>query len=115
MLQDILTSTLTPILSDLLTAFAVTVVTYLTYYVKKYIGYQIEEKHRNALQSALVRAGKLAVDSAIDGKINPRVAVDYLRASVPGAVRHFKVGDDFLHRMSIPAINDAIVSRTGGQ
>lgn len=83
-------------------------------------GYQIEARHREALQSALengVRFAiqRLAADRAgfdplqMSGQDKQKVldgAVDYVLGSVPDAVRHFGLGRnaDLIERLALPKL-----------
>lgn len=76
-------------------------------------GISIEAKHRDALQSALENAARIALghlDSKLVGKpvdrSNPALlaATNYVRQSVPDAVRFFKLTDDKLVDLISPKL-----------
>ena len=79
----------------------------------KWFRYQWDEKNRLALQSALengVRAGLQALKehqgSAYLTSSNRSLVLDhakaYVESSVPGAVKHFKLGPEKIRELAVP-------------
>ena len=80
-------------------------------------GIEIEAKHRDALQSALESAARTAVlklgSSAVSGQ-GRGIVVDYVRRSVPDAVREFGLDDSTIERLALPKIEKVAGDIIGG-
>lgn len=58
--------------------------------IKSRFGIEVEARHREALQSALLNGAKLAIGKGLTGPAAVAIAVDYARTSVPDAVKVLK-------------------------
>lgn len=76
-----------PALGDLVALVITALVAYAVQRFKAWTGIEIEAKHRQALQSALANAARIAVASG--GRVGLEKAVDYVLTSVPDALAHF--------------------------
>lgn len=105
--------TVNPLLFNLLSAGIAVGVGYALKRFTDWTGISIEAKHREALQSALENAARLAVGH-IENKLlgkpidrsNPALlaATKYVRQSVPDAVGFFKLTDDKLVDLISPKL-----------
>lgn len=105
--------TVNPLLFNLLSAGIAVGVGYAIKRFTDWTGISIEAKHREALQSALENAARLAIghlESKLIGKPidrgNPALlaATKYVRQSVPDAVGFFKLTDDKLADLISPKL-----------
>lgn len=90
----ILVTAIAPILATLLVAA-------LTKWMQK-MGVDIEAKNRDALQSALANAAMVAVKGG-----SARQGVDYVKSSVPDAVKRFGLDDAKIEELISPHVVQA--------
>lgn len=85
----------------------------LAWLVKRFrdwTGMEIEARHREALQSALENAARLAIDKAVPGdaaSVSKAIlthGVGYVERSVPDAVRHFDLSPDRIGELLRPKL-----------
>ena len=77
---------LRPLIADAVYIIVGFLVTIAVARFQQWTGMQIEGRHREALQSALANAARLAVAGE---RIEIREAIDYVARSVPDALAHF--------------------------
>ena len=102
-MNHVLTDIIQPILSALATALVPILVAYLADRVRLWTGIEIEARHREALQSALANAARIAIEK---GDVKEGVA--YVTRSVPDAVKALAVdGADHIEELLAPHIAKA--------
>lgn len=101
---------LAPVLAALLAILVPALVTALFRWFQK-LGLDIEATHREALQSALANAALLALAK---GGLKPSAgaAIDYVRASVPDAVKKFGLDDKRILDLVLPKITAARLAQS---
>lgn len=85
-MPQILMDILQPALSQVVTALAIALVSYIAYLIKRYTGIEVEARYREGLQSALANAGILVAKTG-----NIQDGVDYVLGSVPDALKALSV------------------------
>ncbi|MFD2235923.1 hypothetical protein [Aureimonas populi] len=98
---------LAPILATLASALVPILVAALVQWFRK-LGIEIEANHRDALQSALTNAAMLALARGA-GQNAPQVAIDYVKRSVPDAVKTFGLDNRRIAELLLPKITEAKV------
>lgn len=73
---------------------------WLTMQARTRWGIEIEARHREALHSAMMTGAQLALDGDLSGDAAKRLVLDYVRASVPDAIRWLAASDGILMRMA---------------
>lgn len=73
---------------------------WLTMQARARWGIEIEARHRDALHSAMMTGAQLALDGQLSGDAAKRLVMDYVRASVPDAIRALAASDGILMRMA---------------
>ena len=63
-------------------------------------GIEIEAKHREALHLALMTGARAAIDGNLSGANARSMIMDYVRRSVPDALRYLSASDSVLMRMA---------------
>ena len=63
-------------------------------------GIEIEARHREALHSALMTGARAAVDGNLNGVKARSMVMDYVRQSVPDALRYLTASDSVLMRLA---------------
>jgi hypothetical protein len=102
-MSHVLTDVIQPILSALATALIPILVAALLDRVRLWTGIEIEARHREALQSALANAARVAID-----KGDVQEGVDYVLRSVPDAIKALAVdGADHIEELLAPHIAKA--------
>lgn len=112
-----------PILAMAVTALVPVIAASLFQWFRK-MGLDIEQRHRDALQSALHNAALVAIEKATGHKVadkaspkpsdrsdvipNVGAAIDYVEKSVPDALAKFKVNTDKLRDLLQPHITNAL-------
>ncbi len=101
---------LAPVLSVLVGIFVTAGIPAVFQWMKK-LGLDVEARHRDALQSALQNAAMLALARAgVKGAI-PFEAVEYVRQSVPDAVRKFGLDDQKIIELIQPKVIAATIEK----
>lgn len=79
------------------------------------IGIDIEAKNREALQSALENAAAVAISHTKGSPVTPtptasvtNVAVDYVKTSVPGAIKKFSLNEEKIKKLLEPHLAKAV-------
>lgn len=102
-MQQVLTDTLQPILSALATFVIPILIAALLDRVRLWTGIEIEARHREALQSALANAARIAIE-----KGDVKEGVNYVARSVPDAIKALAVdGADHIEELLAPHIAKA--------
>jgi hypothetical protein len=96
---------LAPVLTALLAILVPALVTALFRWFQK-LGLDIEQKHRDALQSALANAAMIAIARGTRNGATG-AAIDYVRGSVPDAVKQFKLDDAKIVELLKPRVTAA--------
>jgi lipopolysaccharide export LptBFGC system permease protein LptF len=93
-----------------ISAAIVALLAFISFWLQRTLGVTVEAKHREALQSALENAARLVLKTAMDkdtggktmkdsvveiGDVAMQVGIDYVKQSVPDAIKKFGL-DDFL-------------------
>lgn len=101
---------LAPVLTALLAILVPALITALFRWFQK-LGLDIEATHRDALQSALTNAALIALAK---GGLKPSAgaAIDYVRASVPDAVKKFGLDDKRILDLVLPKIAAARLAQS---
>lgn len=99
---------LAPVLAAFATALIPVLVAALVQWFRK-MGIDIEAQHRDALQSALTNAAMLALARGA-GVGAPLAAIEYVRHSVPDAVKAFALDDHRIAELLLPKITEAKVN-----
>lgn len=96
------------ILEPTVAAVVPAVVAYLLTRFHQWSGVELDKANREALQSALANAAQIAVRKAASGTA-PAIydAVQYVRNSVPGAIKRFKLDDGQLYELLVPHVERA--------
>ncbi|MDR6431318.1 hypothetical protein [Brucella pseudogrignonensis] len=92
---------ISPIIFDIIATAIAIALGFLLKKVTEWTGIAIEAKHRDALQSALENAARLALARG-GGR---QTAIRYVRSSVPDAVKFFKLTDDRITDLVEPRLS----------
>lgn len=78
--------------------------------VSRWTGVEIEARHREALQSALTNGALFAIAKYEPGAGAAAIgmATDYVRQSVPDAIKRFDLDEASLTRLVIPKIREQL-------
>ncbi len=121
MLTAIALQVITPLLSIIATAVAPLIVMSIVRFFNK-LGIEVEAQHREALQSALRNAALVTVQKAlergVDGNLTAIEAVkgpalEYIRKSVPDAVKKVKLDDDRIKQLLEPHFAEVLLKKSG--
>ncbi|OJY26212.1 MAG: hypothetical protein BGP11_13120 [Rhodobacterales bacterium 65-51] len=63
-------------------------------------GIQIEAKHREALQSALLTGSRMAIQRGLSGHVAAEAAVGYAQSSVPDAIRALRPAPEVITNLA---------------
>jgi hypothetical protein len=120
MLTAIALEVITPLLSIIATAVAPLIVMAIVRLLNK-LGIEVEAKHREALQSALRNAALVTVQKALERGVNGDLksieaikgpALDYIRKSVPDAVKKFSLDDERIKQLLEPHFAEVLLNKT---
>jgi hypothetical protein len=120
MLATIAIQVITPLLSIIATAIAPLIVVAIVRFFNK-LGIEVEAKHREALQSALRNAALVTVQKALERGVDGNLtsieaikgpALDYIRNSVPDAVKKFKLDDARIKQLLEPHFAEVLLKKT---
>lgn len=89
-----------PHLLEAFGAIVTLAVGWLSVTLKRKLGLDIEAQHRAALHSAMMTGAQMAMDGKLSGDAAKRLIVDYVRSSVPDAIRALSAPDGVLMRMA---------------
>ena len=96
-----LVTAFTPHLLELIAAIATLIIGWLAAKARARWGIEIEARHREALHSALMTGVRYALSRGLqDRKTVAEAAVDYVRSSVPDALRALRPGSHQLVEMA---------------
>lgn len=100
---------LAPVVAALVAAMIPVLVAALVQWFKK-LGIDIEAKHRDALQSALTNAAMIALTKRGSYSNEPGLeAIEYVRHSVPDAVKRFGLDEKRIGELLLPHLTAAKV------
>ncbi len=68
--------------------------------VQAWTGIQIEARHREALQSALLTGARMAIQRGLSGHVAAEAAVGYAQSSVPDAIRALKPAPEVITNLA---------------
>lgn len=74
-------------------------------------GIDIEARHREALQSALLNGARLALDRQLTGKAATDLVLTFIRASVPDAIGNLKATPDVLTDLARAKLEQAAAEK----
>ncbi|MGR3593118.1 MAG: hypothetical protein ACU0B9_07385 [Limimaricola soesokkakensis] len=99
MIADILEA-LTPLLIDLFALLLTIVIGWLGVQANRYLGVQVEARHREALHKALMSGVMRAAELGWDRDAIADEALAYARQSVPDAIRALDAPDSVLRQLA---------------
>ena len=99
MLYEILEA-LTPLLIDLLALLLSLAIGWLSLQAHRYLGVQVEARHREALHSAIMTGVRRSLAGNLSREQIIQEALHYARASVPDAVRALVRDDGILRALA---------------
>lgn len=99
-MTDFLYSVLEPIVEVMLLILIPAIVAALVRWFQK-LGIDVEARHRDALQSALQNAALIAISRGASQHA-PAIIVDYVKNSVPDAVKRFGLDDHRIQELALP-------------
>jgi hypothetical protein len=120
MLTAIALEIITPLLSIIAAAVAPLIVAAIVRLFNK-LGMEVEAKHREALQSALRNAALVTVQKALERNVDGNLtaieavkgpALEYIRKSVPDAVKKFKLDDERIKQLLEPHFAEVLLKKT---
>jgi len=94
--MSILLQALTPVILEVTATVATVAITAASGYAMRKWGIEIQEKHRNALHSALMSGIEAALGRGYTGNAAVAEAIEYARRSVPDALGNLKPAADVL-------------------
>lgn len=121
MLTAIALQIITPLLSIIAAGVAPLVVAAIVRLFNK-LGIEVEAKHREALQSALRNAALITVQKAVERGVTGNLtaldvvkepAIDYIRQSVPDAIKKFSLDDARIKKLLEPHFAEVLLTKTG--
>ena len=74
-------------------------------------GIEIEARHREALQSALLNGARLAMDRQLTGKAAIDLVLTFIRASVPDAIGNLKASPEVLTDLARAKLEQAAAEK----
>lgn len=113
-------------LVELASAIILAITGYVLTWLREKWNLEIEAKHRAALQSALTNAATLAIKAALDkdtggktgkdagieiGTAAMEIGIDYVKQSVPDAIRKFGLDTILIDRLLRPKINEILLKK----
>ncbi len=88
--MDIIKAALLPHLLEIINILLACVVGWVANVARKKWGVDIEARHREALQSALMTGARLALDRKLDAMAGLQLILSYVHESVPDAIKALK-------------------------
>lgn len=88
--MDIIKAAVLPHLLEIINILLAGLVAWVANVARKKWGVDIEARHREALQSALMNGARLALDRKLDAKAALQLILSYVHESVPGAIKALK-------------------------
>ena len=111
---DVILEILVPVISAMVAVLIPIAIAAVMKLLKKW-GLEMEANHRDALQSALQNAARIALSRATGGKIAMSAGIDYVKSSVPDAISSFDLSDDRIKELLEPHIVEAFTEKTTGE
>lgn len=84
--MDLIKAAVLPHLLEIINILLAGLVAWVANVARKKWGVDIEARHREALQSALLTGARLALDRKLDARAGLQLILSYVRASVPDAI-----------------------------
>lgn len=88
--MDIIKAAVLPHLLEIINILLACVVGWVANVARKKWGVDMEARHREALQSAMMNGARLALDRKLDGKAAINLILSYVHSSVPDAIGALK-------------------------
>ncbi|MFH5773619.1 hypothetical protein ACHFJ0_05155 [Paracoccus sp. NGMCC 1.201697] len=105
--MSILLQALTPVILEVTATVATVAITAASGYAMRKWGIEIQEKHRNALHSALMSGIEAALGRGFTGDAAVADAIEHARRSVPDALKNLKPAADVLTNLAKAKLEQA--------
>lgn len=102
---------LAPHIVEVVMSLVTVLLGYATVLLKKWTGIQIEEKHRQALHSAIRTGVQMGLDKGLDRKMILGVAKDYAKTSVPDAIKWLVPGDGIMEAIALAKLREILSTK----
>ncbi|MDF3606146.1 hypothetical protein PE067_08395 [Paracoccus sp. DMF-8] len=116
-MRDIITA-ITPGLVEILGVLLTGIIAWAASKAREKWGIDIEARHREALQSALMTGARLALANELTGKAAINLILNYVRQSVPDAIGTLNPDPDVLIDLAKSKLEQAVTEKardlTGG-
>lgn len=105
--MDLIKAAVLPHLLEIINILLAGLVAWVANVARKKFGIDMEARHREALQSAMMNGARLAFDRKLDLKAAVELILSYVRASVPDAIRALNPSGKLLEDLAQSKLQEA--------